>query len=859
VTVPPDLLSSPSAADLRAALARPGRLASVAAHGLTRPVRDPDLDSLVSLVAAACGTPMAALTVAVPGRVVIAASHGPTGPGSEQPDSLAPCAHVVASGRPLVVRDLAADARFASSPLVTHAGVAFYAGVPVRDADGHCLGSLRVLDDRPRDLTPEQAHLLEGLAHQARSLLTLRRRTEKLADAVAARQEQAGRLAETVHAQRHDAALLATQTRVLGLVAAGAPLATTLDVLAREVEAAAPGACCSVLVLDTEHGVLRDGAGPSLPDWYREAIDGLPAVDGAGCCGTVAATGRLCVATDVSTDPRWGQYARLAARAGLRACWSSPITGTSGAVLGTFALYYDVSREPAAEHRELVDAWTHLAGVAIERELAQRRLEHVARHDALTGLPNRTALYAAVTDALGRQPADRSAGRTTAVLFLDLDRFKVLNDSLGHSVGDRYLVALAQRLRQRVAAAFPTALLARLGGDEFAVVLPSADSEEALDVAGSLLGTFATPLVVNGRPIRLSGSVGVALAGGSGGSGDSTERTGSTDGTDGDAPTAETLLRDADAAMYEAKRRGHGQVEVFSSRLRRAALNRLDLEVALRAALAAGELSVAYQPEYRLPAGTLAGVEALVRWTRPDGTAVPPGDFIPVAEDSGLVVELGEFVLREACAQAAAWRRKHPAFADAHMWVNLSARQLERDDLPGLVLDVLDATGLPPQRLGLEVTESAVVADVRAARQRLSALTALGIRIAIDDFGTGYSSLSQLIDLPVDVIKIDRSFVSRMPGEAGNRVVAAVVQLAHALGMTTIAEGVEDADQLRALRELHCDEAQGYHLGRPASAEALAPVLAALDRHPALDQGARRSGTAGPGARRWTGTDQALP
>ncbi|HEV2890722.1 MAG TPA: EAL domain-containing protein [Frankiaceae bacterium] len=440
-----------------------------------------------------------------------------------------------------------------------------------------------------------------------------------------------------------------------------------------------------------------------------------------------------------------------------------------------------------------------------ERRDYQDRLAHEVLHDRLTGLPNRALFVDRLTQGLARTARRESL---LAVLFVDLDRFKLVNDSLGHEAGDRLLVEVAQRL-QGVLRSGDTA--ARFGGDEFTLVCEEVvDEEQAEAIARRVLSVLAVPFLLDAAPVHVTGSVGIALS----------------DGT----ARPEDLLRDADAALHRAKDLGKARYELFDERLRAHAVARLQTESALHEALERGQLRVHYQPEVDLLTGEIVAAEALVRWEHPDNGLVPPDDFIPLAEETGLIDQIGRWVLREACWQAARWRDARPGGEPFVVWVNLSPRQLS-SDVVALVRSALHESGVDPSQLGLEVTETALVADGDAAVAVLHDLRALGVRLVIDDFGTGYSSLAYLRRLPVDGVKIDRSFVAGLgssPEDAA--IVAAVVGMASALGLSTVAEGVENATQLAEVVRLGCDAAQGWYFARSQPRQAIDALLA---QHPA--------------------------
>ena len=437
-----------------------------------------------------------------------------------------------------------------------------------------------------------------------------------------------------------------------------------------------------------------------------------------------------------------------------------------------------------------------------ERKELEEQLAHQAFHDSLTGLANRALFRDRVEHALARMRRQR---KPIAVLLLDLDGFKTVNDSLGHAFGDQLLVAVANRLRDHLR---PSDTACRLGGDEFAVLAEDlTDGFDAEVVAERILEALKVPFIVEAKEVVLSASIGVTIA----------------ETTQSDA---DDLLRNADVAMYTAKGRGRSRFELFKPSMHQAMLDRMDLESDLRRAIDRGEFVLNYQPTVALATGWISGMEALVRWHSPERGLVPPSVFIPVAEDTGLIVKLGAWVLEEACGQAASWKDEFGSDAPRTMNVNLSARQLQDDGLVAAVADILERTGIRPEHLVLEITESAVMADAEAMIARLHELKALGVRLAIDDFGTGYSSMSYLVQFPIDVLKIDRSFVSGVgsdPQKVG--IVRTIVELGRILDLQTVAEGIEVVEEVDELRLLECELGQGYWFSRPLAVDAAAAML----------------------------------
>ncbi|HEX6311247.1 MAG TPA: EAL domain-containing protein [Acidimicrobiia bacterium] len=445
---------------------------------------------------------------------------------------------------------------------------------------------------------------------------------------------------------------------------------------------------------------------------------------------------------------------------------------------------------------------------ASERRRIHAELEHRVHHDALTGLANRSQVLDVLDAGL-----DEAAGGGTklAVLFVDLDHFKAINDSLGHDRGDLILVEAARRIERALRS---SDVAARLGGDEFAVVCHDVRGEaDALDVAARIADALREPYPLAGGvggEVFVPASIGIALS-------------------DGEtARTSESLLRNADLAMYRAKERGRDRCEVYDDELRRRAVHRLDTETALHRALEREEFFVLYQPEMSVRDGTIVAVESLVRWRHAELGTIPPAEFITIAEETGLIVPIGAWVLRRACEQAARWRADLPHGRAPLISVNLSARQVADPGLADMVAGHLADTGLPASALRLEITENVLMDDSRAPTETLMALRDLGVHLGIDDFGTGYSSLSYLQRFPVDTLKIDRSFVAGLGEEAeSTAIVAAVILLAHSMGLTATAEGVESEVQLGELRRLGCDHAQGNLLAEPRTGDAVADLLAA--------------------------------
>ena len=457
----------------------------------------------------------------------------------------------------------------------------------------------------------------------------------------------------------------------------------------------------------------------------------------------------------------------------------------------------------------------------VKRDLEESRehFRHAAFHDALTGLPNRALLADHLKLSIER--ARVRADQLFAVLFLDLDRFKNINDSLGHAAGDQFLIKIAERLECCMR---PTDTVARLGGDEFAVLLDGLESaDDAARVAERVQEELSKPFRINGHEVYTTASVGITLCTAA-----------------YDCP--ENILRDADTAMYHAKENGKARYEIFDAAMHASVVARLRLENDLRRAVENQEFVVYYQPIVVLETGRIAGFESLIRWRHPERGFVSPAEFIPLSEETGLITEIGAWVLRESCRQMREWAAQSPTQQTLTISVNLSSRQLAQPDLVDRVKEILRETGLDPRRLRLEITESAVMGNPEAASRMLALLRELGIHLSIDDFGTGYSSLSYLHRFPVDTLKIDRSFVGRMcEGDENAEIVRTIITLADNLGMAVVAEGVETAEQCARLRELRCEYAQGYLFSRPVDAETASSLLQEVRRTPYRPSAAHRA------------------
>ena len=596
------------------------------------------------------------------------------------------------------------------------------------------------------------------------------------------------------------------QTHVLEGMVNELPLHELMALVCREVERIAPEVTATILAVDAQ-GRVHPLAAPSLPANISNALDGLAIGPTAGSCGTAAFRNEPVVVTDMATDPLWDDYRELFAPSGMRACWSSPIRDHRGQPIGTFAFYFREPRAPDALHQRLVDVCLHLCALAIERDSTHQRIHQLAFFDVLTGLPNRalfrTSAERALTDL-------RRGNHTGALLFLDLDRFKQVNDTQGHAAGDALLSEVAQRLTQGLRA---RDLIARLSGDEFVLLLSECTTEQAVQSAHRVLHDIAQPLDIFGQTHVPHASLGIAMF-----------------PNDGD--TIDTLLRHADQAMHQAKSDHRHSLQLFSAEMNRRAQERASLERALQQALSDRSLTLHYQPQVLSSSpGTLHGVEALARWNHPQWGMVPPSQFIPVAEDAGLIHELTLWLLDEACRQLAAWRaagRDVPCVA-----VNLSGRSFHRPEFAQEISDALQRHGVRASDVLLEITESVMMDARPVTLQNIEALHHQGFKLSLDDFGTGYSSLSYLHRLPISELKLDMAFVQDLTTSATARALTvSVLSIAHSLGMVVVAEGVETTGQQQWLQAHGCPVMQGYLFGKPLPPDEIEAWLCAQAPRP---------------------------
>jgi diguanylate cyclase (GGDEF)-like protein len=708
---------------------------------------EPLFDSLTRLAAEVCQAPVALVSLIDSQRQWFKSNHG-LFDVRQTSREIAFCAHTILGEQLLEVPDALRDIRFLNNPLVTHEPkVRFYAGMPLRDARGFALGAVCVMDYQPRRLTHAQREGLENLARLATALLEQRRVERRLRDS----EERLQAVARATAEAEQQALLRERRQKLiadLGQRALADPDADALmENAVRLVSEALGFEYCRVLEL----------AQGGLTLLSRATVGTVPVLNDTG--SRVAA---------LISGPQ-GPYGLLEVR-----------SGVSGKV------------SPDVTH--FVQNVANIVGTALARRRADEQLAYAAQFDILTGLPNRQLFRDRIAQSIAR--AMRKT-RPIAVVVLNLDGFKLVNNSHGHAAGDRVLIQVAERLISCVSA-YDT--VSRLGADEFAIVLSNIDRiEEVAPVVQRALHTLAQPFDLDDDEAFISATAGVSIF-------------------DSDGVDAHTLIKNAELAMQRAREKGRNFYEFFAPEMNQRGLERMRLERGLRRALERGEFLLHYQPKISAATGKMSGAEALLRWQHPERGLVYPSEFIPILEETGLIVPVGLWVLETACEQVRRWERE--GIDVESIGINLSARQFQQPHFDAHMRRVIETSGIKPGKIELEITESMLMNDPAQAIETLGRLKQLGVSVSVDDFGTGYSGLSYLRQLPLDSLKIARNFISNVPHDPDDVAIAlAIINLAHNLGLKVVAEGVETEAQARFLAAHRCDFLQGYFFSVPLDTE----------------------------------------
>jgi diguanylate cyclase (GGDEF)-like protein len=698
-------------------------------------------DSITALAAQVCEAPIAYFSLIDRQRQWLKSNHGLPGSGQTSRD-VAFCAHTILGREMLEVPDATRDSRFQDNPLVVgDLKVRFYAGMPVRDPSGFGLGAVCVMDYKPRRLNPSQRLALESLSRLAASLLEQRCAERKLRES----EERFREAEQEALVREHRQKLIAD----LGRRALADPDADALmENAVRLVSETLGFEHCRVLELS--QGGLR-------------------------------LLSRATVGTVLESGDSGSRVAAL-------------ISGPQGP-FGLLEVRTATPSRVSAEVTNFVQSVANIIGIALARRRAEERLSYAAQFDTLTGLPNRQLFRDRIAQSIAR--AQRKS-RPLAVVVLNLDGFKLVNNGHGHAAGDRVLIQVAERLIACVSA-YDSA--SRLGADEFAIVLSNIDRvEEAAPMVQKVLHTLAQPFDLEDGEAFISATAGVSIFG--------------TDGGD-----AHTLIKNAELAMHRARETGRNFYEFFAPEMNLRGLERMHMERGLRRALERGEFLLQYQPKISAATGKIHGAEALLRWQHPERGLVLPGEFIPILEETGLIVPVGLWVLETACKQIRLW--EEAGIQVDSIGINLSPRQFQHLHFDAHTRRVIESAGIDPGKIELEITESMLMHDPAQAIQTLTRLKQLGVSLSVDDFGTGYSGLSYLKQLPLDSLKIARNFISNVTHDSNDAAIAlAIINLAHNLGLQVVAEGVETEGQARFLAAHHCDFLQGYFYSLPLDAEA---------------------------------------
>ena len=709
----------------------------------------------------------------------------------EMPRNTSFCGHTILQDEIFVIEDALKDFRFADNPVVVGPPNArFYAGIPLKATNGLMMGTFCIIDFEPRTFTSDDAAILKDFAAQVENELNypdLQRMTSKL-------MKSENRLLETVTLLERKEQRERSHNHCLEMVSRARPLSEILQAIVQGVEQQSPELLCCIMMLDKDTNCLQFGAG-NLPVQCIDAISGMPLAEAMEFCNPQLLSDHANTPKENTTHPYWSNFSTLARQSGFASSWSHPIKSSTAEVLGIFTIGKRELGYPDDDDLLLIEESANLAAVALERDRVDNFIRSQAFYDPLTGLPNRNMLKDRLEQEIFKA---RRTNSQVALLFLDLDHFKEVNDKLGHDKGDLLLIEVGSRLLKCVR---KIDTVARLGGDEFTVIMGElSDPGNAERVANDILETLSQPFQLGDEVAYLSTSIGIAFY--------------PDNGLDMD-----TLSKNADQAMYEAKNQGRNRFQYFATAMQENALARISMLNDLRHALPENQFVVNYQPVVNLEDGSVEIAEALLRWQHPQRGAVSPRDFLPLAEETGLIIDIGDWFFEQVINQLDNWRsNNHAQFL---VTINTSPLQF-RDSHNGLQrsLKLLTDSGLANEALGIEITESLLLEKRTTIHDFLIQVCNLGVSITLDDFGAGHTRLSQLQCYQIDYLKINKTLIRNLENEQQARdLFEAIVLMAKRLGIKVIAKGVETERQRQILVDSGCDYAQGYLFSRPVAAE----------------------------------------
>ena len=690
-------------------------------------------------------------------------------------------AQTLCQNTPFVVEDTLKTPMFDEHPLVVNKPhIRFYAGIKLTNKDKQNVGSLCVLDSAVHSMSEQKLSVLTDLA--------------KLVEDELDRQKVAmtsSSFSELRKEEKQRKKVSRVTNNILKKIACFDTLEPILHSLVENIELEYKDQMCSILLLDESLKHLTLGSAPSLPDFYNEAIEGVAIGIGQGSCGTAAFTGERVIVEDISKHPYWQQWKGLAADAGLGSCWSQPIKNSKDRVIGTFAIYQKQPSIPTKHEIEQIQQFAHLTSIAIERQLSNELIWLQANFDDLTKLPNRNIMKEYLKKSMVAAKRNQSK---IALIFLDIDNFKDINDTLGHSAGDDLLIECAKRIKSVIR---EKDTVARLGGDEFIIILDDIFEFNGVEkTVQKILRTLAAPYRLQEQLIHSSASIGITVF-------------------PDDASDVDGLLKNADQAMYGAKSMGRNNYQYYTKSMRDAAMNRMRLIADLHQAIADKQFFIVYQPIVDMKTGAINKAEALIRWQHPERGIVGPIDFVPLAEETGLIIAISNWVFQQVCKDVKHWRN----IANPGLQISINTSPIHYTDPERCIIEWLNGllnSATPAGAVIIEITENLLMNAKPNVHNILLQFRQAGVEIALDDFGTGYSSISYLKKFPTDYLKIDQSFVHSMTEDNNDKVLCeAIIVMAQKLEIKVVAEGIETEEQCHILSQMGCEFGQGYLFSQP--------------------------------------------